>query len=214
MKLMLLILVFVLAVIVLVYIIRALKELSKKQRERQEIIDKKGKDGEDFIAELIGNTEDGVQIVFNDYILDTDTAVGSTQIDHIVINAYGIFVIETKNYAGSCVYGKDNDNYWKQKNRLGERKFYNPVKQNSAHIEHLKQILPYAAFNSIVVFINANLNGVKSKYVCSANELKERLTDGYNLYSWKQMKNFATVLERNRSRKTSKQHAKSIQNLY
>ena len=37
----------------------------------------------------------------------------SSQIDHILLNSHGIFVIETKNYKG-VVYGSEGKNYWRQ----------------------------------------------------------------------------------------------------
>ena len=42
---------------------------------------------------------------FNDILLATDS--GTTQIDHIVVSRFGIFVIETKNYRG-WITGNEN----------------------------------------------------------------------------------------------------------
>ena len=48
----------------------------------------------------------------NNVILEVEYG-NTTQIDHILINEYGVFVIETKNYKG-VVYGTEGKNYWKQ----------------------------------------------------------------------------------------------------
>lgn len=78
----------------------------------------------------------------------------SVQIDHIVINPKGIFVIETKNYAGR-IYGKEHDDNWTQVLAYGKVKnsFYSPIKQNLGHIYSLKQVLGNVyPFYSYVVF--------------------------------------------------------------
>jgi len=54
--------------------------------------------------------------VFNDVLLST--RYGSTQIDHIVISIYGIFVIETKNYRG-WIHGNEKSEYWTQSAHTG-----------------------------------------------------------------------------------------------
>ena len=43
--------------------------------------------------------------IFNDILLATES--GTTQIDHIVVSRFGIFVIETKNYRG-WITGNEN----------------------------------------------------------------------------------------------------------
>jgi restriction system protein len=80
---------------------------------------------------------------------------GTTQIDHILINQYGLFVIETKHYAGS-IYGKKDEAQWTQVfNKNQTFQFLNPLVQNDSHIRHLKKQLPHLpaqAFKSIIVF--------------------------------------------------------------
>ena len=41
------------------------------------------------------------------------TSDGTTQIDHVIVSHYGIFVLETKNYKG-WIYGNENDPQWTQ----------------------------------------------------------------------------------------------------
>jgi len=80
---------------------------------------------------------------------------GSTQIDHILISEYGIFVIETKHYSGR-IYGSENDYQWTQAfNKVQKYRFLNPIKQNASHIKQLSQLLydvPIDSLISIVVF--------------------------------------------------------------
>lgn len=80
---------------------------------------------------------------------------GSTQIDHVIVSIYGIFVIETKNYKG-WIYGKENQRQWTQAFPNGSKyKFQNPLRQNYLHIKTLADLLALdmSYFHSMVVFI-------------------------------------------------------------
>ncbi|MGP4079972.1 nuclease-related domain-containing protein [Pseudalkalibacillus sp. R45] len=60
-----------------------------------------------------------------------------SQIDHVVISPYGIFVIETKNYQGTVYGGKDRKTW----SVNGKFKMMNPFIQNYGHIEALKNYI-------------------------------------------------------------------------
>ena len=78
----------------------------------------------------------------------------TSQIDHIVISDYGIFVIETKNYKG-WILGSENSEYWTQVIYKRKEKLYNPIRQNLSHIKALKDCLyefPDIDYKSIIVF--------------------------------------------------------------
>lgn len=86
-------------------------------------------------------------ITLNDIMLKTE--YGTTQIDHIVVSPYGIFVIETKNYKG-WILGYENSEEWTQslygkKSWYGwtseQHKFRNPIRQNEAHIRAIRQLI-------------------------------------------------------------------------
>lgn len=82
------------------------------------------------------------------------TKSGSTELDHVVVSPYGIFVLETKNYSGTVV-GDENSKNWKHYDRSGkERSFYSPIKQNQGHIGTLKRAIKLGEhlFVPIVVF--------------------------------------------------------------
>ena len=74
----------------------------------------------------------------NDILLSIDGK--TSQIDHIVVSVYGIFVIETKNYKG-WIYGKEKDDYWVQNIYGKKSRFLNPIRQNYGHIQELKKLL-------------------------------------------------------------------------
>ncbi|KQO14717.1 nuclease-related domain-containing protein [Paenibacillus sp. Leaf72] len=62
---------------------------------------------------------------------------GYSQVDHLVISPYGLFVIETKNYNGEIKGGR-NDTHWSVSNRF---KMYNPLRQNYGHMKALESHL-------------------------------------------------------------------------
>ena len=102
--------------------------------------------------------------VFRDIYLKVNGI--TTQIDHLVISNYGIFVIETKNYNG-WIYGGDNSEYWTQNMYRKKYKFYNPIKQNLSHINILESILKIqkSKFIPIVVFAGEAELKINSKNI-------------------------------------------------
>ena len=79
---------------------------------------------------------------------------GSTQIDHIIVSIYGIFVIETKNYKG-WIFGSEKQAQWTQTLGGKKYKFQNPLRQNYLHIKTLSKLLDLDMiyFHSMIVFI-------------------------------------------------------------
>jgi len=78
----------------------------------------------------------------------------TTQIDHVLVTDTGIFVIETKHYAG-WIFGTPDDSTWTQVLYKSRHRFQNPLHQNQRHIRALQQLLPNLpldAFHSLVVF--------------------------------------------------------------
>jgi len=78
---------------------------------------------------------------------------GTTQIDHIIVSIFGVFVVETKNMKG-WIFGKKEDAFWTQKIFRQSQKFQNPLRQNYKHIKTLSEVLgiPDDKMRSVVVF--------------------------------------------------------------
>ncbi len=78
---------------------------------------------------------------------------GMTEIDHVVVSAHGIFVIETKNYKG-WIFGSAQDSMWTRSDYGKKRQFLNPLKQNKLHVDSLAAFLglPQQVFHSVVFF--------------------------------------------------------------
>lgn len=90
--------------------------------------------------------------LIKDVTLPTDG--GTTQIDHLIVSRYGVFVIETKNMKG-WIFGSANQKTWTQKIYKHTNKFQNPLHQNYKHIKTLEALLdiPASAMFSLVVFV-------------------------------------------------------------
>lgn len=117
------------------------------------LLPSKGEMGEKRVAGILSRLPRDKYLIINDLLVRH--ANGHTsQIDHVVVSEYGIFLIETKNYTG-WIYGGVNSEYWTQ-NIYGKKyQMYNPIQQNQGHVRALRRILkdlPPDMFVSIVAF--------------------------------------------------------------
>lgn len=79
---------------------------------------------------------------------------GTTQIDHVIVSVYGVFVIETKNMKG-WIFGQEHHQMWTQQIFKHKSKFQNPLRQNYKHTKTLQSILniELSKMHSLVVFV-------------------------------------------------------------
>lgn len=114
----------------------------------------KGNAGEKAVSRKLSRLPKEEYKVLNNVMLATSK--GTTQIDHIILSIYGIFVIETKNYNG-WIYGGEESEYWTQNIYGHKHQFYNPILQNAGHVRTLRhtlseygplQIIPIVAFSN------------------------------------------------------------------
>jgi restriction system protein len=82
------------------------------------------------------------------------TEDGTTQIDHIIVSRYGVFVVETKNMKG-WIFGDPDQKTWTQKIYKHSIKFQNPLHQNYKHLKSLESLLGLndQQVHSVVVFV-------------------------------------------------------------
>lgn len=96
--------------------------------------------------------------IFNDVLIRN--SYGTSQVDHLIVSPYGIFVVETKNYKG-WILGGENSDKWTQNIWGNKYQLANPIRQNYGHIKALQNALPQFVSNqyiSIIVFsYNAKL---------------------------------------------------------
>lgn len=79
---------------------------------------------------------------------------GTTQIDHVLVSVFGIFVIETKNING-WIFGAPDQDRWTQILHGNKYHFQNPLKQNYRHTKCLSEYLHLDTrlLHSVVFFI-------------------------------------------------------------
>lgn len=142
----------------------------------------KGVAGELVVSYFLDKLDRSKYFVLNDITFKLNDR--TTQIDHIVVSCYGIFVIETKNWKGS-IYGGSKREYIYQ--YLGGVKYthQNPFKQNIGHIKFLREVLSNyndLKYISIVAFggyskrkINGDTSISISEIVDTIKEYKEEV---------------------------------------
>lgn len=121
----------------------------------------KGIIGEKSISSILYLLDKSKYTVINNIVLKRDTK--TSQIDHVVISDFGIFVIETKNYKGWIV-GNEKSEHWTQVLFKRKQRFYNPINQNLGHIKVLKTYLSkYPSINYIPIVVFLSKSDIKVK---------------------------------------------------
>src|SRR6266436_2233893 len=106
--------------------------------------------GEALLANKLANLN-GLHVLLNNVTLPTEN--GTTQIDHILVTEAGLYIIETKHYAG-WIFGNLHSDYWTQTIYRKKSRFRNPLLQNYGHLKTVEALfkLPGSAFIGLVVF--------------------------------------------------------------
>jgi len=110
----------------------------------------------EYIVNLIAklSLDKNVYHLIKDVTLPTDDG-GTTQIDHIIVSPYGVFVVETKNMKG-WIFGGQQQKKWTQSLKGGNKhQFQNPLHQNYKHVKTLQSHLELEdnQIHSVVVFV-------------------------------------------------------------
>jgi len=114
---------------------------------------RKGARGERIVAErLKSGLPDGEYKLLNDLYLPLPDGT-TTQIDHIIVSQYGVFVAETKTYSG-WIFGDEKSAQWMQTIYHKKSRFQNPLRQNYRHICALADNLGIdkSYFHNLVIF--------------------------------------------------------------
>lgn len=172
-----------------------------------------GKAGEYHVKNELKKLPNEKYLVLNDLMIESNNM--TYQIDHVVVSAFGIFVIETKQYNGYIV-GSEYDKKWKQNN-----KFYinNPIHQNYGHVKALEDVLKLNNNKFIPIVCipsTANIKVNSKSHVLHIYELnktilsyKETILDNYNeIYK---AINSLNIMDKNK-RKEHIKYAKKVKN--
>lgn len=113
----------------------------------------KGRRGEKWVSQALRR-----RLPQNDYVILDDLTIPSgnstTQIDHLIISRFGVFVIETKNISG-WIYGGEYERTWTQSFRSQRFAFQNPLRQNYLHAKTVEKALGLSGkeVHSVVAFV-------------------------------------------------------------
>ncbi|MHB8091353.1 MAG: nuclease-related domain-containing protein [Syntrophales bacterium] len=147
------------------------------------------------------------------------TEDGTTQIDHIIVSKYGIFVVETKNMKG-WILGSPNQPTWTQKIYQHSYKFQNPLRQNYKHVKTIESLLGLddQQVYPVVVFVggstfktempeNVTYGGSYIRFIKSKNQM---------VLSKAEVDEIASKIEAGRltpSLKTNREHVKHVKHI-
>ncbi|MEM8928360.1 MAG: nuclease-related domain-containing protein, partial [Bacteroidota bacterium] len=79
--------------------------------------------GEVYVARILKRLNKKDFIVHNNIYLKKNDK--TSQVDHLILSIYGIYVIETKNFKG-WIFGKEKAKFWTQTLYRKKYKIYNP----------------------------------------------------------------------------------------
>ena len=108
---------------------------------------------------------------FHDVIIPSSH--GTTQIDHILVSPFGIFVVETKNYKG-WIYGSEDQSTWTQVIYKSKHKFQNPLRQTHRHKKVLSKYLGIG--ESCILPVISFVGDVELKTELPSNVLTSRVS--------------------------------------
>lgn len=145
------------------------------------------------------------------------TPDGTTQIDHVIVSPFGIFVIETKNMKG-WIFGGEQAAQWTQ-NIFGKSyKFQNPLRQNYKHVKALEATLDVSpdVIHSIVVFSGECVfkTAMPANVVQGGGFVRFIKSFQYQVFSDDQVKEMSGLIETGRlppTLATRRQHSSNLQ---
>lgn len=113
----------------------------------------KGHTGE-LLVRLFAHWQLDKQVYRRLHNVTLTTPDGTTQIDHVFISRFGVFVLETKNMNG-WIFGGEQQAQWTQKLFKQSFRFQNPLRQNYKHLKALEATLGIAPeyLHSVITFV-------------------------------------------------------------
>jgi len=84
---------------------------------------------------------------------------GTTQIDHILVSRFGVFVIETKDFSG-WIFANDADRLWTSVHYREKYRFQNPLRQNFRHVLAVEDVHSIVVFSGTAEFKTGIPDGV------------------------------------------------------
>lgn len=121
-----------------------------------------------------------------------------TECDNIIINNFGVFIIETKNYSGS-LSGNENDDKWVERKHFEEKRVKNPIKQVRRQIDILSKLLKNNGLRAWIygyAILIDNNSPVNSKYIISLDDIDRVIhTQGKNKLTNEQVEKISEIIK-------------------
>lgn len=143
------------------------------------------------------------------------TRRGTTQIDHVIISRYGVFVVETKDMSG-WIFGRKEDPFWTKTNRGNKLRFQNPLHQNESHIRALSNLARIAPekMHSVVVFRgNCSLKTEMPPNVLASGYITYVKSKRQVLFTEAEVKRIVAVIKAEMLPQTRATHLKHVEHL-
>lgn len=171
----------------------------------------RGDKGEKMVFTQLKKIKDYHKVI-NDAMYVSGRGEMSHQIDHILIHAHGVFVIETKNYYGTIITNT-GEGYWLKAMKNERVKISNPLKQNKSHAIVVQKLLKkkYEVI-PVVVFVKNNAPYLGDENVINLKDLL-LFIDSYPYekeLNKEDIKEIYKILKDNESDISKKEHVETI----
>lgn len=120
-------------------------------------------EGEALVANSLAEALDYKDYYIFNNIKLPNAFTGTSQIDHIVVSKFGVFLIETKSWHG-LVLGNRASSQWVRYLGHAKEKFPSPIKQSYAHERALTSLVPNVLTGKVfklILFPYADLKGLR-----------------------------------------------------
>lgn len=179
--------------------------------------------GKGIIGEFLVNIAAKLKLDKTQYHLIKNVTLptedGTTQIDHIIVSKYGIFIVETKNMKG-WIFGNEKQKFWTQKIYKHINKFQNPLHQNYKHIKTIQNALNIESNKifSVIVFtgdstFKTKMPGNVKHGISYIDYIKSKT---HKIISQKEVAEIISSIESDRlsqSFKTNREHVKHVKSI-
>lgn len=145
-----------------------------------------GRQGEEIAREIIARALDEKDVLLPNVIIDL--AGRETELDNVIVNNRGVFIIEVKNYTGE-LFGDEDDFEWTKQKETRQGNIYqktvkNPIKQVKRQIYILAEYLKEYGIDVWVegyAILLANNSPVESKHLLhSVSDIDKAIHAGTN----------------------------------
>lgn len=178
---------------VIIFFISGNRNSQNEEQERR----RAGERGEALVTAEIESVKHEDDYIFTNVTISFKGTI--TECDNIIVNNFGVFIIETKNYSGS-LSGNENDDEWVERKYFEEKRVKNPIKQVKRQIYILSKLLKNnglrAWIEGYVILIHNN-SPVDSKYIIPFKRAEiDRIihTQGKNKLTNEQVKKISNIM--------------------